>query len=310
MVRAEMSPIVPRVWGQADDSSSMPCVGQPTLRSCCWLTAAAALLLGLACGTPDRADPPRPPLRLASTYAVEEPGLFAVLSPEFSARTQRTLAPTFVGSGEALERAKAGLADVVWCHSRPNEDAFISEGYGINRRDVMYSEFVIVGPSSDPAHIAGSGSAVAALTQLSRARAAFLSRGDQSGTQLRELALWKLAGIEPDPSWYTSLHAGTVATLSEASKRGAYALSDLPTFLMQEQHLALKVLVRGDSRLHNPYGVIAVNPDRFPDSDYEGAMAFIDFLTSAAGQSLIADYGRERFGTSLFHPLAERGGID
>ncbi len=241
---------------------------------------------------------------------MEEPGLFSVLGPEFSARTQRALAPTFVGSVEALELAKSGQADVVWSHSRPSEDAFISQGYGLNRRDVMYSEFVIVGPSSDPAKIGGSSSAVEALVRLSRARAPFVSRGDQSGTQLREIELWKLAGIEPDPSWHTSLHAGTVATLSEASKRGAYAISDLPTFLVQEQRLALQVLVRGDSRLHNPYGIMAVNPDRFPDSDYEGAMALIDFLTSATGQRLISDYGRERFGTSLFHPLADRGGID
>lgn len=298
------------MWGQADDGcrAGVPCACRARTKG--RLCPSVALLLGVACGTPGSAAAPQPTLRLASTYAVEEPGLFAILSPEFSARTQRTLAPTFVGSGEALELAKVGQADVVWSHSRPSEDAFISEGYGLNRRDVMYSEFVIVGPSADPAKISGSGSAVEALTRLSRARAPFVSRGDQSGTQLRELALWKLAGIEPDPSWYTSLHAGTVATLSEASKRRAYALSDLPTFLMQEHQLALQVLVRGDSRLHNPYGVIAVNPDRFPDTDYEGAMAFIDFLTSAAGQAVIADYGRELFGTSLFHPLADRGGID
>jgi tungstate transport system substrate-binding protein len=249
-------------------------------------------------------------LRLAGTYAVEEPGLFSVLSPEFSARTQLELAPTFVGTGEALNLARHGQADVVWCHSRADEDAFISEGYGINRRDVMYSEFVVVGPSADPAQIAGSSSAVEAFAWLSRVRAPFVSSGDQSGTHSRELALWKLAGVEPDPSWHASLHAGTLATLREASKRGAYAFTDLPTFLIHEQQLALKVLVRGDSRLHNPYGVIAVNPDRFPDCDYEGAMAFIDFLTSEAGQQLIADYGRKRFGTPLFHPLVERGGVD
>jgi tungstate transport system substrate-binding protein len=275
-----------------------------------WSGAMGAVLLGQSCRPPDPAYLPRPALRLAGTYSVEEPGLFSVLSPEFSARTQRKLAATFVGSGEALELAKQGQADVVWSHARPEEDAFVSDGYGINLRDVMYSEFVIVGPSADPAKIAGASSAVDALARLSRVRAAFVSRGDQSGTQARELALWKLAGVEPDPSWYSSLHAGTLATLREASQRGAYALSDLPTFLTQEQQLALKVLVRGDSRLHSPFAVVAVNPDRFPDSDYEGAMTFIDFLTSEVGQELIANYGRARFGTPLFHPLAERGGID
>ena len=122
--------------------------------------------------------------------------------------------------------------------------------------------------------------------------------------------MWKLAGVEPEAPWYTRLHAGMVDALREASTRGAYALTDLPTFLMHEQEFALQLLVRGDSRLRNAYGVIAVNPDRFPGSDYEGAMAFIDFLTSAAGQQLIADYGGERFGMPLFHPLAESEGIE
>lgn len=316
LVRPEMSPIVPDVGGQANDNCrsnvSQACrlaTGRRGLRAS-GLGTTGALLLGLACRSPDPADLPLPALRLASTYSVEESGLFSVVSPAFSARTQRTLAPTFVGSGDALELAKAGQADVVWSHSRASEDAFVGEGYGLNRCDVMYSEFVIVGPGSDPARIAGSGSAVDALAQLALARAPFISRGDRSGTHVRELSLWKLGGIEPGPSWYTSLHAGGLDTLSEASKRGAYALSDLPTFLAHEQELALKVLVRGDSRLHNAYGVIAVNPERFPGSDYEGAMAFVDFLTSAAGQGLVADYGRERFGTPLFHPLAETGGID
>lgn len=186
--------------GPADGGcrTSGPCAGRTATK---WRRRLiGALALGLACGAPGPGAPPRPTLRLAVTYAVEEPGLFSVLSPEFGARTQRTLAPTFVGSGDALELAKAGQADVVWSHSRPDEDAFISEGYGINRRDVMYSEFVIVGPSSDPAKIAGAASAVEALARLSRARAPFVSRGDHSGTQLRELALWKLAGIKPDAS--------------------------------------------------------------------------------------------------------------
>jgi len=229
---------------------------------------------------------------------------------EFTTRTQRTLAPSFVGSGEALERAAAGQADVVWTHARPSEDAFVMQGNGINRRDVMYSEFVIVGPASDPAQIKGSLSAVEALLRVARAGAPFISRGDQSGTHVRELALWKLAAVEPEPSWHTSLHAGMVGTLTRASERGAYTLVDLPTFLVHEQLLALQVLLRGDTRLHNPYGIIAVNPARFPDTDYDGAMAFIDFVTSPAGQDLIRDYGRERFGTLLFHPMIELEDVD
>ena len=302
----------PGVGAQAHQSccSGVALVRGPAAKARCRLRAASVFLFVLACRGADPADLPRPALRLVTTYTLEESGIFSELSRAFSAQTGRPLAPVFVGSGDALERGKAGQADVVWCHSRASEDAFVSEGYGINRRDVMYSEFVLVGPRSDPAEIAGSDSAVAALAQLSRVHAAFISRGDQSGTHVRELSLWKQANLTPDPAWYTSLHAGMLDTLEEASKRHAYALSDLPTFLTHEQGLALSVLVRGDSRLHNPYGVIAVNPDRFPESDYEGAMAFIDFVTSEAGQTLIADYGRERFGTPLFHPLAETGGID
>jgi tungstate transport system substrate-binding protein len=267
-------------------------------------------MVGLGCRAPDSSAVPHPSLRLASTYSLQESGLFPVVSREFTARTQRTLVASFVGSGEALEQAKAGGADVVWVHSRRSEDAFVVEGYGINRRDVMYSEFVIVGPPSDPAKIAASGSVVEALLQLSRARAPFVSRGDQSGTHMRELSLWKLAEVEPEPSWYTQLHAGMLGTLTEASTAGAYTLSDLPTFLMNQAPLALKVLVRGDARLRNPYGVIAVNPTRVPGTDYAGAMSFIDFLTSSVGQDLIRDYERERFGTGMFHPLVETESVD
>jgi tungstate transport system substrate-binding protein len=281
-----------------------------TAKSVRWLGLASALVLGLGCRAPERPLGPLPGLRLASTSSLGDSGLFPIVSQAFSARTQRTLVPTFVGSGQALERARAGQADVVWVHSRLSEDAFVIEGYGINRRDVMYSEYVIVGPASDPAKIKNSISAVEAFARLARARAPFVSRGDQSGTHARELSLWKLAEVEVEPAWYTDLHAGMVATLTQASERGAYALSDLPTFLVQEAQLALKVLVRGDARLHNPYGIIAVNPARFPDTDYEGAMALVDFVTSPAGQDLIREYGRERFGTPLFHPLLETGGID
>ena len=276
-----------------------------------WLGALWGLMVGLGCRAPDDSSVvPQSPLRLASTHSFEESGLFAVVSQEFTARTQRTLAASFAGSGEALEEAKQGRADVVWVHSRRSEDAFVVEGYGINRRDVMYSEFVIVGPPSDPAKIAESGSAVEALLRLSHARARFVSRGDESGTHVRELSLWKLAEVEPEPSWYKRLHAGMVATLTEASEEGAYTLSDLPTFLMNQAPLALKILVRGDARLRNPYGVIAVNPTQLPGTDYGGAMSFIDFVTSSVGQDLIRDYERERFGTVMFHPLVETESVD
>jgi len=198
---------------------------------------------------------------------------------------------------------RAGQADLVLVHARALEDAFVSEGYGINRRDVMYSEYVIVGPPSDPAGIGGLSSAVEALGRLSRARAPFVSRGDASGNQTRELELWSLASVEPDPAWYQSLGAGMLETLTRASALGAYALADRPTYLVNQSRLELKVLVRGDSRLHNAYGVIAVNPTRVKDTHYAGAAAFIDFLTSSSARAIIAEFGRAEFGAPLFSPL-------
>ncbi|HKO93502.1 MAG TPA: substrate-binding domain-containing protein, partial [Polyangiaceae bacterium] len=236
---------------------------------------------------------------------LRDSGLYAALAPVFEREAGQTLTPTFSGTGEALALARAGQADVVWVHSRAAEDAFVSEGYGLNRRDVMHSEYVIVGPPSDPAQVEGIVSSVDALTKIARGGGAFVSRGDDSGNHAREQDLWRLTGIEPAEPWYTVLHTGMLPTLVHASERGTYALTDVATYLVNRERLQLKVLVRGDARLENRYAVIAVNPAKLNGINYEGAMAFIGFVTSDAARTIIADFGRREYGTPLFVPSRE-----
>jgi tungstate transport system substrate-binding protein len=243
-----------------------------------------------------------PPLRIATSHSLEQSGLFAALSEAYVHETNQRLQPSFVGTGEALAMGRAGQVDVVLVHARPLEDAFIADGYGINRRDVMYSEYVIVGPPSDPVGIGGLSSAVEALARVSQAQVPFLSRGDDSGNHARELDLWTLAHVQPRGGWYQSIDAGMLEALTRASTLGAYALADQPTYVVNESQLSLKVLVRGDARLHNPYGVIAVNPMRVKGTNYSGAISFIDFVSSAPAQAIIAEFGREEYGTPLFSP--------
>jgi len=261
-----------------------------------------AALLGSSCLSSNGDGAPEQPLRVATSASLEHSGLFAAVAQEFEQKTQKTLTPSFVGTGRALALGRNGGADVVLVHSRVSEDAFVAEGYGINRRDVMYSEYVIVGPPDDPARIRGFDSAVDAFQKLATGRHQFVSRGDESGNHARELELWKLAGLEPRAPWYESLDAGMWVTLQRASDSGAYALSDLPTYVVVRDKLRMSILVGGDGRLQNRYAVIAVNPTRVSPVDYSGAMDFVDFLTSPAAQALIADFGRTEYGAPLFVP--------
>jgi tungstate transport system substrate-binding protein len=184
------------------------------------------------------------------------------------------------------------------------EDIFVSDGFGVNRKDVMYNEFVIVGPLHDPAGIQEETDILKILGRFAESNALFISRGDHSGTHNREIQLWDLAGISPQDPWYKTSSKGMLATLQMASSQQAYVLTDMSTFLFNQQNLNLVILAKGDERLFNPYGVIAVNPTKVEDVNFEGAMAFIDFITSEEGQKLIRDYGKERFGKPLFTPMA------
>ena len=242
---------------------------------------------------------------LASTTSTENSGLLADLLPRFEERTGIRVHVVAVGTGAALRLGQRGDADVVLIHDRAAEDRFVAAGHGIDRRDVMHNDFLIVGPASDPASIAGTLDAVAALTAIAGARAPFASRGDDSGTHKAERRLWLAAGIDPGTgsgAWYLELGAGMGATLNTAAARGAYTLTDRGTWLSFANRRDLVAVVEGDARLFNSYGVILVNPARHPHVDAPAARAFVDWLTGAEGQAAIAAFTLK--GEQLFVPNA------
>lgn len=254
-------------------------------------------------------------LRLATTTSTHDSGLLDAILPDFESRYNARVDVVAVGTGQALELGQNGDADVLLVHSRAKEDAFVADGYGLARYDVMYNDFVLVGPVEDPAGIANLTSAAEALAQIAAAQAPFASRGDDSGTHTKELALWKAAGIEPDPSqgWYFSLGQGMGETLQFANERLAYTLSDRATLLAQKANLPnLVILVGGDSitenpdrALYNPYGVIPVNSDLHEGIQAELAQQFVEWLTSVETQETIGAFGVAEYGQPLFYPDSE-----
>jgi len=196
-----------------------------------------------------------------------------------------------------------GEADVILVHSRASEDKFVQDGYGTERRDVMHNDFVIIGQEDDPAGIAGL-TAKDAYTSISESEALFVSRGDDSGTNKKEIAIWEKAGITPKGEWYIESGQGMGATLRIADEKQAYTMTDRGTYLSQQANLSLIVLVESDEILFNPYGVIPVNPEKHKDINinYEGAVAFVEFITGEAGQAVIREFGVEEYGQPLFYP--------
>lgn len=243
---------------------------------------------------------------LASTTSTEDSGLFGELLPAFERdEPGYKVVVVAVGSGEALEIGRRGDADVLLVHAPPAESVFVGQGHAIERRPVMYNDFVIVGDSSDPARIRGERDAVDALRSLAVQMQPFVSRGDRSGTHSKELQLWREAGINPDTlhakSWYFEIGQGMGETLGFASEKSAYTLSDRGTFLARAGTLRLRVLSEGDPRLRNLYHVITIKRARNP----EGAAAFAAWLTSEQGRSVIERFGVERFEQPLFRPLPD-----
>jgi tungstate transport system substrate-binding protein len=241
-------------------------------------------------------------LRLATTSSTDNSGLLKHLLPTFETSSGYQVRVIAVGTGKALRMGQDGDVDVVMVHARSDEDKFVAAGYGVNRRDLMYNDFVIVGPKRDPAGIGGIKDAAAALARIAAKEAVFISRGDESGTYKKEQALWQATDIRPRGKWYRSIGQGMEQALHIASEMQGYTLADRGTWLTLRKKLDLDILVQGDTRLFNPYGVIAVNPARYPDVNYLGAMAFIAWLTSPAGQNQIASFKVN--GESLFFPDA------
>lgn len=242
-------------------------------------------------------------ITVASTTSTENSGLFGHILPIFQAETGIDVRVVSQGTGQALETGRRGDADVVFVHARAQEEAFVAEGYGVQRFDVMYNDFVIVGPADDPAGVRATDSAPAAMSAIAAASAPFASRGDDSGTHVAEQGLWAAAGIEPAGAWYLSTGSGMGATLNTAAQVPAYALTDRGTWLSFQNRGPLEIVSQGDSVLFNPYGIMLVNPERHPHIKAEEGQAFIDWIVSDAGQQAIASFTVG--GEQLFFPSAQ-----
>ncbi len=240
-----------------------------------------------------------------STTSTQNSGLFEHILPMFTAKTGIDVRVVAVGTGQALKNAQNGDGDVVLVHSKPDEEKFVAEGWGVKRQDVMYNDFVIVGPAADPAKITGLKDAANAFKKIAEAQAPFASRGDDSGTNKAELKLWQDAGVDPKPArgeWYLETGSGMGATLNTAVGKQAYALTDRGTWLSFANKADFKVLVEGDPKLFNQYGVILVNPAKHANVKAKEGQAFIDWLTGSEGQAAIAGYTIG--GEQLFFPNA------
>ena len=238
-------------------------------------------------------------LRLATTTSTESSGLLAELLPPFERTNDCRIDVIAVGTGKAIKLGETGDVDVVMVHARSKEDKFVAAGFGVDRRDLMYNDFVLLGPASDPAGIRGSVDVAAALGKIAAAAATFVSRGDDSGTHTRERQLWQAAGLTPGGAWYLEAGRGMGEVIVMAGERQGYTLSDRGTYLAFKEKTELRVHVAGDTRLFNPYGVIMVNPQRHPHVQRELAQKFLDYLGSAQAKALIN--GFRRGGEQLFY---------
>lgn len=261
--------------------------------------AAAALVF-----TSVTAQAEKPFISVASTTSTANSGLFDYILPKFTEENGIDVRVIAVGTGQALKLARNGDADVLFVHHRPSEEKFVADGYGKKRFDVMYNDFVLVGPKADPAGIKNCASPAAALAAIKEKNAPFASRGDDSGTHKREKSLWKSANITPEgESWYRATGSGMGATLNTASGMGAYALSDRGTWISFKNKADMEVLCEGDKSLFNPYGVIAVSKEKFDHIKEAEANKFVEWLTSAKGQGYIAEFKVQ--GQQLFTPNAQ-----
>lgn len=278
-------------------------------RPIAFIILAALLLATCAPAATPMAEPtattPAEPARLilATTTSTQDSGLLDYILSDFEVAFNAKVEVIAVGSGQALQTGKDGNADVLLVHSPAAEKTFMDDGDGIRREDVMYNDFVILGPESDPAKIAGMTSAADALKAIAAAEAPFVSRGDDSGTHSKEKSIWKAAEMEPAGDWYIAAGQGMGAVLTMSAETEAYTLSDRATYLaMTREGLTLKVVVEGDKALFNPYGVIAVDPNKSPKINNALANQFIDWLISLPVQEKIASFGVEDFGQALFVP--------
>lgn len=267
------------------------------------ILSAVLLLLTIACQSDSTAQTKS--ILLVSTTSTQDSGLLDVLLPAFEEETGYTVQLIATGSGQALEIGREGNADVILLHSPTAEEKFMQEGYGIDRRLVMHNDFVLVGPPDDPASVQIAPTLDSAFEKIFSSAVTFVSRGDESGTHVKELQLWQNANLDPTGQpWYLETGQGQGITLSVASEKNGYALTDRGTFLVYKPNVSLEILFEGDPLLKNIYHVLTVNPEKFPKVNAEGAQAFSDFITSPQGQQMIAEFGVEQYGEPLFFPDA------
>ncbi len=285
----EAAPAVPA----PDSSEAAPTLAPATAPA---VAATPTVVPTIRAGTPDR-------LILATTTSTQDSGLLDYLLPDFEKEFNTSVDVIAYGTGQALQIGKDGNADVLLVHSRAQEDAFMEAGDGARREDVMYNDFVIVGPETDPAGIKGMTSAVDAFKKIAETKSPFISRGDKSGTHTKELGIWKKAEITPEGDWYQSAGQGMGEVLTMANEQQAYTLSDRATYLARTKNgLGLGILVEKDSSLLNPYGVITVNPEKGPQINADLATKFLEWIISVPVQEKIEQFGKEEFGQSLFVP--------
>ncbi len=256
--------------------------------------------------------PANPDLILATTTSTQDSGLLDVLIPLFEKQTGYKVKTVAVGSGQAMQMGQEGNADVLLVHSPTAEKQFMSDGWGKDRALIMHNDFVIVGPASDPAKIKGLGPSKA-FAAIAAAQAPFVARADKSGTSTKELSIWAKSGVDPattKPTWYIETGQGMGASLTIASEKGAYTLTDRATFLANKDKLQLAILIEGNNALLNVYHVITINTAKWPKVNYDGAMAFLKFMTNPATQDVIGKFGVDKFGQQLFVPDATKTDAD
>ena len=278
-----------------------------------WILLVGAALATGACGAMAKqagqpAAEPRDVLLMASTIGPIDAGIVGALEDAYMARTGVLVRHAGAGTGAALEMTKRGGFDLVMVHARALEDKFVADGFGVDRRDIMYNDFVLLGPADDPAGIRGQTRATVALENIARAQVPFVTRGDNSGTHVKEKELWEKAGIKPAGPWYVTFERGAegnAPTTRYADQRQAYVLMDRATYLTLKKEITLQVLVEKDPDLLNYIAVIRMNPAKFPQANAAGAKAFVDWLVSEEAQRLIESFEKERYGESLFFPNSD-----
>jgi len=269
------------------------------------IVALVLALIGAITFAPVAAQPAVPELILATTTSTQDSGLLDLLVPEFARQSGYTVKTISVGTGQAMALGERGEADVLLVHAPDSEKTWMAAGHGIDRRLVMYNDFIIVGPPSDPASLAGAKSAVEAMQKIAANGAAFVSRGDNSGTHQLELKLWKNAGFDPKGQpWYLETGQGMGAVLTIANEKEAYTMTDRGTYLARQATVDLTVLAEGYPSFLNVYHVLVVNPEKGSHINLEGARAFSEFVVSPAAQEMIGTFGVQKFGQPLFFPAA------